>query len=170
MREGTSRSSKVSVTMASFRTCIWADVSEGSNLFLKGISCKIVGGGHSLRLFRNNFLQVNRQTDAEMLTEIYWEDYLCISPEVHIGMAIFLCCLRLTVSSPLPSITGSPSVSGISDMDYPLQGPGFLSIPCLPEISSIRRVPLPHELVEQFGRILILILMKYCALFTTWGG
>ncbi|XP_026571593.1 nuclear pore complex protein Nup155 isoform X1 [Pseudonaja textilis] len=48
---------------------------------------------------------------------------------------------------------GSPSVSGMSDMDYPLQGPGFLSIPCLPEISSIRRVPLPHELVEQFGHM-----------------
>uniref|UniRef100_A0A8D0GR82 Nucleoporin 155 n=1 Tax=Sphenodon punctatus TaxID=8508 RepID=A0A8D0GR82_SPHPU len=46
---------------------------------------------------------------------------------------------------------GSPTVSGISDMDYPLQGPGLLSIPNLPEISSIRRVPLPPELVEQFG-------------------
>lgn len=52
-------------------------------------------------------------------------------------------------------ITGSPTVSGMSDMDYPLQGPGLLSIPNLPEISSVRRVPLPPELVEQFGRILM---------------
>uniref|UniRef100_A0A672U7I1 Nuclear pore complex protein Nup155 n=1 Tax=Strigops habroptila TaxID=2489341 RepID=A0A672U7I1_STRHB len=48
---------------------------------------------------------------------------------------------------------GSPTVSGMSDMDYPLQGPGFLSIPNLPEISSVRRVPLPPELVEQFGHM-----------------
>ncbi|XP_038599878.1 nuclear pore complex protein Nup155 isoform X2 [Tachyglossus aculeatus] len=46
-----------------------------------------------------------------------------------------------------------PTVSGISDMDYPLQGPGLMSIPNLPEISSIRRVPLPPELVEQFGHM-----------------
>ncbi|XP_074787861.1 nuclear pore complex protein Nup155 isoform X3 [Athene noctua] len=48
---------------------------------------------------------------------------------------------------------GSPTVSGMSDMDYPLQGPGLLSIPNLPEISSVRRVPLPPELVEQFGHM-----------------
>ncbi|XP_010008714.1 PREDICTED: nuclear pore complex protein Nup155 isoform X2 [Nestor notabilis] len=41
----------------------------------------------------------------------------------------------------------------MSDMDYPLQGPGLLSIPNLPEISSVRRVPLPPELVEQFGHM-----------------
>lgn len=52
-------------------------------------------------------------------------------------------------------IAGSPTVSGMTDMDYPLQGPGLLSIPNLPEISSVRRVPLPPELVEQFGRILL---------------
>ncbi|MGH0126184.1 UNVERIFIED_CONTAM: hypothetical protein FKN15_005580 [Acipenser sinensis] len=46
-----------------------------------------------------------------------------------------------------------PSVSGISDMDYPLQGPGVMSFPCLPEISAVRRVPLPPELVEQFSRV-----------------
>uniref|UniRef100_A0A4X2JYW2 Nucleoporin 155 n=1 Tax=Vombatus ursinus TaxID=29139 RepID=A0A4X2JYW2_VOMUR len=46
-----------------------------------------------------------------------------------------------------------PTVSGMSDMDYPLQGPGLLSVPSLPEISSIRRVPLPPELVEQFGHM-----------------
>ncbi|NWX18860.1 NU155 protein, partial [Aegotheles bennettii] len=48
---------------------------------------------------------------------------------------------------------GSPTVSGMSDMDYPLQGPGLLSIPNLPEISSVHRVPLPPELVEQFGHM-----------------
>lgn len=39
-------------------------------------------------------------------------------------------------------------------MDYPLQGPGLLSVPNLPELSAARRVPLPPELVEQFSRIL----------------
>lgn len=42
-------------------------------------------------------------------------------------------------------------------MDYPLQGPGLLSVPNLPELSAVRRVPLPPELVEQFGRIFSLI-------------
>ncbi|ERE82523.1 Nucleoporin [Cricetulus griseus] len=54
----------------------------------------------------------------------------------------------LMVSAP-----NSPTVSGMSDMDYPLQGPGLLSVPSLPEISTIRRVPLPPELVEQFGHM-----------------
>lgn len=42
-------------------------------------------------------------------------------------------------------------------MDYPLQGPGLLSVPNLPELSAVRRVPLPPELVEQFSRILLVI-------------
>ncbi|KAG7264496.1 hypothetical protein CRUP_020634 [Coryphaenoides rupestris] len=46
----------------------------------------------------------------------------------------------------------APSLSGTSDMDYPLQGPGLL--PNLPELTAVRRVPLPPELVEQFGRML----------------
>uniref|UniRef100_A0A9L0SU88 Nuclear pore complex protein Nup155 n=1 Tax=Equus caballus TaxID=9796 RepID=A0A9L0SU88_HORSE len=54
----------------------------------------------------------------------------------------------LMVSAP-----NNPTVSGMSDMDYPLQGPGLLSVPNLPDISSIRRVPLPPELVEQFGHM-----------------
>ncbi|KAF3828597.1 hypothetical protein GH733_004798 [Mirounga leonina] len=54
----------------------------------------------------------------------------------------------LMVSAP-----NNPTVSGMSDMDYPLQGPGLLSVPNLPEMSSIRRVPLPPELVEQFGHM-----------------
>lgn len=53
-----------------------------------------------------------------------------------------------------------PSLSGVSDMDYPLQGPGLVSVPNLPELSAVRRVPLPPELVEQFSRILSLV----CAL------
>ncbi|XP_028916522.1 nuclear pore complex protein Nup155 isoform X2 [Ornithorhynchus anatinus] len=53
----------------------------------------------------------------------------------------------------LVAAPNSPTVSGISDMDYPLQGPGLMSIPNLPEISSVRRVPLPPELVEQFGHM-----------------
>uniref|UniRef100_A0A8C5LJD4 Nuclear pore complex protein Nup155 n=2 Tax=Leptobrachium leishanense TaxID=445787 RepID=A0A8C5LJD4_9ANUR len=46
-----------------------------------------------------------------------------------------------------------PTVSGVSEMDYPLQGPDLLAVPVLPEISPIRRVPLPPELVEQFGHM-----------------
>ncbi|XP_015195862.1 nuclear pore complex protein Nup155 [Lepisosteus oculatus] len=46
-----------------------------------------------------------------------------------------------------------PSLSGMSDMDYPLQGPGLLTVPSLPEISPVRRVPLPPELVEQFSHM-----------------
>ncbi|XP_066473036.1 nuclear pore complex protein Nup155 isoform X2 [Tiliqua scincoides] len=58
--------------------------------------------------------------------------------------------LSVLLAVPAP---GSPTVSGMSDMDYPLQGPGLLSLPNLPEISPIRRVPLPPELVEQFGHM-----------------
>uniref|UniRef100_A0A8B9HM25 Nucleoporin 155 n=1 Tax=Astyanax mexicanus TaxID=7994 RepID=A0A8B9HM25_ASTMX len=46
-----------------------------------------------------------------------------------------------------------PSLSGVSDMDYPLQGPGLISVPNLPELSAVRRVPLPPELVEQFSHM-----------------
>ncbi|XP_068106698.1 nuclear pore complex protein Nup155 [Hyperolius riggenbachi] len=46
-----------------------------------------------------------------------------------------------------------PTVSGISDMDYPLQGPGLVTVPTLPELSTIRRVPLPPELVDQFAHM-----------------
>ncbi|KAM8961578.1 nuclear pore complex protein Nup155 [Pelodytes ibericus] len=44
-------------------------------------------------------------------------------------------------------VHNSPTISGVSEMDYPLQGPS------LPELSAIRRVPLPPELVEQFGHM-----------------
>ncbi|KAJ8408637.1 hypothetical protein AAFF_G00252720 [Aldrovandia affinis] len=46
-----------------------------------------------------------------------------------------------------------PSLSGVSDMDYPLQGPGLMTVPSLAELSSVRRVPLPPELVEQFSHM-----------------
>lgn len=54
-------------------------------------------------------------------------------------------------------LTGMPTISGVSEMDYPLQGPGLLSAPNLPELSAVRRIPLPPELVEQFSRILFLL-------------
>ncbi|XP_018418829.1 PREDICTED: nuclear pore complex protein Nup155-like [Nanorana parkeri] len=50
-------------------------------------------------------------------------------------------------------VQNCPTVSGISEMDYPLQGPGMLTIPSLPELSAVHRVPLPPELVEQFGHM-----------------
>ncbi|XP_031414368.1 nuclear pore complex protein Nup155 [Clupea harengus] len=46
-----------------------------------------------------------------------------------------------------------PSLSGVSDMDYPLQGPGLVNVPSLPELSPYKRVPLPPELVEQFSHM-----------------
>lgn len=46
-----------------------------------------------------------------------------------------------------------PTISGVSEMDYPLQGPGLLSAPNLPELSAVRRIPLPPELVEQFSHM-----------------
>uniref|UniRef100_A0A8C4GQF9 Nuclear pore complex protein Nup155 n=1 Tax=Dicentrarchus labrax TaxID=13489 RepID=A0A8C4GQF9_DICLA len=53
----------------------------------------------------------------------------------------------------LSELLNMPSLSGVSDMDYPLQGPGLLSVPNLPELSAVRRVPLPPELVEQFSHM-----------------
>ncbi|XP_039606595.1 nuclear pore complex protein Nup155 [Polypterus senegalus] len=46
-----------------------------------------------------------------------------------------------------------PTLSGMNDMDYPLQGPSQMTFPILPEISTVRRVPLPPELVEQFSHM-----------------
>lgn len=47
-------------------------------------------------------------------------------------------------------------------MDYPLQGSGLLSVPNLPELNAVRRVPLPPELVEQFSRILSVVPNDAC--------
>lgn len=69
-------------------------------------------------------------------------------------VAFFFLVTNVNMMSVLLDI---PSLSGVSDMDYPLQGPGLLTVPNLPELSAVRRVPLPPELVEQFSRILWLI-------------
>lgn len=45
------------------------------------------------------------------------------------------------------------SLSGVSELDYPLQGSGLMSAPNLPELSAVRRIPLPPELVEQFSHM-----------------
>uniref|UniRef100_A0A673ZIM2 Nuclear pore complex protein Nup155 n=1 Tax=Salmo trutta TaxID=8032 RepID=A0A673ZIM2_SALTR len=55
--------------------------------------------------------------------------------------------------SELLNVPYMPSLSGGSDMDYPLQEPGLLIVPNLPELSAVRRVPLPPELVEQFSHM-----------------
>uniref|UniRef100_A0A4W5M4I7 Nuclear pore complex protein Nup155 n=1 Tax=Hucho hucho TaxID=62062 RepID=A0A4W5M4I7_9TELE len=55
--------------------------------------------------------------------------------------------------SELLNVPYMPSLSGGSDMDYPLQEPGLLSVPNVPELSAVRRVPLPPELVEQFSHM-----------------
>lgn len=47
----------------------------------------------------------------------------------------------------------NPTISGIMDMDYPLQGQGLTALPNLPEISPVHRIPLPPELVEQFSHM-----------------
>lgn len=78
--------------------------------------------------------------------------YVCIQEKCFmIKLAYRILQLLLIV------LIDMPSLSGVSDMDYPLQGPGLLSVPNLPELSAVRRVPLPPELVEQFSRILLVI-------------
>uniref|UniRef100_A0A673ZIB4 Nuclear pore complex protein Nup155 n=1 Tax=Salmo trutta TaxID=8032 RepID=A0A673ZIB4_SALTR len=47
--------------------------------------------------------------------------------------------------SELLNVPYMPSLSGGSDMDYPLQEPGLLIVPNLPELSAVRRVPLPPD-------------------------
>lgn len=77
---------------------------------------------------------------------------------VHSSLVLFQLLFKthqwvLIACVPL-CLADMPSLSGMSDMDYPLQGSGLISVPSLPELSPVRRVPLPPELVEQFGRIL----------------
>lgn len=43
------------------------------------------------------------------------------------------------------------TVSGMNELDYPSQAPGAMLHP--PEVGAIKRVPLPPELVEQFGHM-----------------
>jgi hypothetical protein len=44
-----------------------------------------------------------------------------------------------------------------TELDYPSLPDAGLAIDCLTEVSNVKRVPLPPELVEQFGRILLMI-------------
>ncbi|XP_060598940.1 nuclear pore complex protein Nup155-like, partial [Ruditapes philippinarum] len=46
-----------------------------------------------------------------------------------------------------------PSVSGLHDFDYPSLLETGIGLDNLSEISNLKRVPLPPELVEQFGRM-----------------
>ena len=45
-------------------------------------------------------------------------------------------------------------MSGLHDYDYPSLIDTGIGLDALPEVSNVKRVPLPPELVEQFGRIL----------------
>ncbi|KAJ8305762.1 hypothetical protein KUTeg_016307 [Tegillarca granosa] len=48
-------------------------------------------------------------------------------------------------------IHNQPSVSGLHDFDYPSLPESGIGLECLAEVSNVKRVPLPPELVEQFG-------------------
>lgn len=77
-------------------------------------------------------------------------------PSVHLWsyLIFYLKNQWVIISHVSLCLADMPSLSGMSDMDYPLQGSGLISVPSLPELGPVRRVPLPAELVEQFGRIL----------------
>ena len=51
-------------------------------------------------------------------------------------------------------LTAHATVSGISDVDYPSLSSSSVGLADLPQLSPAKQVPLPPELVEQFGRIL----------------
>ncbi|KAL4235731.1 hypothetical protein ACF0H5_004123 [Mactra antiquata] len=46
-----------------------------------------------------------------------------------------------------------PSVSGLHDYDYPSLSETGIGLDALSEITNVKRVPLPPELLEQFGRM-----------------
>ena len=48
------------------------------------------------------------------------------------------------------------TVSGLNDYDYPSfsSQPSLQSLACLQHVGEVRKTPLPHELVEQFKRML----------------
>ena len=60
----------------------------------------------------------------------------------------FKTCLSLVL------LTDKPCVSGLHDCDYPSFLNSGLGMDIFTEIGDIRKVPLPAELVEHFGRIL----------------
>lgn len=47
-----------------------------------------------------------------------------------------------------------PNSSGLHDFDYPSLIEAGLGLEALPEVTSVKRLPLPPELTEQFDRIL----------------
>mgnify|MGYP001793964771 CR=1 FL=1 len=53
----------------------------------------------------------------------------------------------------LSLVLESPNESGLTECDYPSLTDERLSLPTLPEVSLLKRVPLPNELIEQFGRM-----------------
>ncbi|KAK3089178.1 hypothetical protein FSP39_001520 [Pinctada imbricata] len=50
-------------------------------------------------------------------------------------------------------VHNQPSDSGLSDLDYPSLAEAGFAIDVLAEINNVKRVPLPPELLEQFGRM-----------------
>jgi len=57
--------------------------------------------------------------------------------------------------------SAQPTASGLHDFDYPSLLDTGIGIDGLSEISHVKRVPLPPELVEQFGRILVDLLFPF---------
>jgi nuclear pore complex protein Nup155 len=52
--------------------------------------------------------------------------------------------------------SAQPSVSGLHDSDYPSLADPKIGLESVSEVSAVRKHPLPHDIVEQFGRILSL--------------
>ncbi|CAC5400979.1 NUP155 [Mytilus coruscus] len=61
-------------------------------------------------------------------------------------------CLELSDQLKVP-IHNQPSHSGLNEFDYPSLPDAGVALDCLTEVSNVKRVPLPAELVEQFGRM-----------------
>lgn len=49
--------------------------------------------------------------------------------------------------------TGGPTVSGLSEIDYPNVN-GLTGLDNIKQLCSLNKVPLPPEIMEHFGRIL----------------
>lgn len=56
-------------------------------------------------------------------------------------------------------LSAQPNVSGLHDFDYPSLLEAGVGLDTLPELSTIKRMPLPPELTEQFDRILKIVLI-----------
>jgi len=50
-------------------------------------------------------------------------------------------------------LIGSPNESGLNDHDYPCLFDERLVLPPLPEVSLVKRTPLPNELMDHFARM-----------------